>query len=75
VSVEGGATPMLVTGDTLFAGGTGRCDLPGGSRALASASLQSLLETLPPATIVLPGHGGATTVGEERDVSDPTLAA
>jgi glyoxylase-like metal-dependent hydrolase (beta-lactamase superfamily II) len=75
VLVEGGATPLLVTGDTLFAGGTGRCDLPGGSRALAGASLQSLLETLPPATIVLPGHGGVTTVGEERDLSDPTLAA
>lgn len=73
--VEGGATPLLFTGDTLFAGGTGRCDLPGGSRSLADASLRALLETLPADAIVLPGHGGVTTVGEERQVGDPTLAA
>ena len=73
--VEGGAAPLLFTGDTLFAGGTGRCDLPGGSRSLADASLRALLETLPADTVVLPGHGGITTVGAERVVSDPTLAA
>jgi hydroxyacylglutathione hydrolase len=73
--VEGAASPLLFTGDTLFAGGTGRCDLPGGSRSLAETSLRALLETLPAETIVLPGHGGITTVGEEREVSDPTLAA
>ena len=76
--VEGGTAPLLFTGDTLFAGGTGRCDLPGGSRALADASLRALLDTLPATTVVLPGHGGVTTVGQERDVaavSDPTLAA
>lgn len=73
--VEGAASPLLFTGDTLFAGGTGRCDLPGGSRSLADSSLSALLETLPADTIVLPGHGGVTTVGEEREVSDPTLAA
>lgn len=73
--VEGAASPLLFTGDTLFASGTGRCDLPGGSRSLADSSLWALLETLPTDTIVLPGHGGVTTVGEEREVSDPTLAA
>jgi hydroxyacylglutathione hydrolase len=73
--VEGGPAPLLFTGDALFAGGTGRCDLPGGSRSLADASLRALLETLPAGTLVLPGHGGITTVGEERGVSDPTLAA
>jgi hydroxyacylglutathione hydrolase len=75
VLVEGGAVPMLFTGDVLFAGGTGRCDLPGGSRTLANASLGALLQALPPATIVLPGHGGVTTVGAETGFSDPTLAA
>lgn len=75
VQVDGGPVPLLFTGDTLFAGGTGRCDLPGGSRALAEASLRSLLATLPAATVVLPGHGGITTVGDEQAVSDPTLAA
>ena len=73
--VEGGTIPLLFTGDTLFAGGTGRCDLPGGSRSLADASLRALLETVPADTLVLPGHGGTTTVGQELDVSDPTLAA
>ncbi len=73
--VEGAASPLMFTGDTLFAGGTGRCDLPGGSRALAETSLRALLEALPAETIVLPGHGGITTVGEAREVSDPTLAA
>ncbi len=73
--VEGTAAPLLFSGDILFAGGTGRCDLPGGSRSLADASLQALLETLPADTVVLPGHGGVTTVGAEREVSDPTLAA
>jgi glyoxylase-like metal-dependent hydrolase (beta-lactamase superfamily II) len=73
--VEGAASPLLFTGDTLVAGGTGRCDLPGGSRSLADASLRALLETLPADTVVLPGHGGVTTVGAEGDVSDPTLAA
>lgn len=64
--VEGGAQPLLITGDTLFAGGTGRCDLPGGSRARADASLHALLAPLADTTVVLPGHGGLTTVGRER---------
>ena len=72
---EGTASPLLFTGDTLFAGGTGRCDLRGGSRSLADSSLRALLETLPADTVVLPGHGGVTTVGAERVVSGPTLAA
>jgi glyoxylase-like metal-dependent hydrolase (beta-lactamase superfamily II) len=75
--VEGGARPLLVTGDTLFAGGTGRCDLPGGSRHQAEASLAALLATLPDETVVLPGHGGLTTVGRERAgyLTLPPLAA
>jgi glyoxylase-like metal-dependent hydrolase (beta-lactamase superfamily II) len=76
--VDGAARPLLFTGDTLFAGGTGRCDQPGASRPLAEASLREMLGSLPAEALVLPGHGGVTTVGEERDrhaVSDPTLAA
>jgi hydroxyacylglutathione hydrolase len=64
--VEGGAHPLLFTGDVLFAGGTGRCDLAAGSRPTAEASLRSLLARLPDETIVLPGHGPITTVGAER---------
>jgi glyoxylase-like metal-dependent hydrolase (beta-lactamase superfamily II) len=75
--VGGGVRPLLLTGDTMFAGGTGRCDLPGGSRPRADASLQGLLASLPDATVVLPGHGGLTTVGRERgdQLSLPTVAA
>ncbi len=56
---------ILFTGDTLFAGGVGRTDLSGGSQELLEKSLKKLLE-LPPATKVYPGHGPATTIGEER---------
>ena len=76
--VEGAARPLLFTGDTLFAGGTGRCDQPGASRPRADASRREMLDSLHAETLVLPGHGGVTTVGAERDrhaVSDPTLAA
>lgn len=75
--VEGGVGPLLLSGDTVFAGGTGRCDLPGGSPAVAEASLVALLERLPVDTVVLPGHGGATTVARERPAHDtrPPVAA
>lgn len=71
---EGGTTPLLLAGDTVFAGGTGRCDLAGGSRAQAEASLASLLTGLAPETVILPGHGAVTTVAQEA-VTPPTLAA
>jgi glyoxylase-like metal-dependent hydrolase (beta-lactamase superfamily II) len=55
----------LFSGDTLFAGGWGRVDLPGGDRAAMVESL-GRLASLDGATHVLPGHGSATTVGRER---------
>jgi glyoxylase-like metal-dependent hydrolase (beta-lactamase superfamily II) len=55
----------LFSGDTLFAGGWGRVDLPGGSAEAMVASLARLTE-LEDATRVLPGHGPATTIGRER---------
>ena len=57
---------LLVAGDTLFAGSIGRTDLPGGDFAQIIDSLHSRLLTLPDETQVLPGHGPATTIGEER---------
>jgi hydroxyacylglutathione hydrolase len=56
---------IVLAGDCLFAGSVGRTDLPFGSGAALGRSLERLL-ALPPETRVLPGHGPATTVGEER---------
>jgi glyoxylase-like metal-dependent hydrolase (beta-lactamase superfamily II) len=58
------AESTLISGDTLFAGGIGRTDLPGGNAGLLRTSLQRLAQ-LPPETRVLPGHGEPTTIGEE----------
>ncbi|HEV1998698.1 MAG TPA: MBL fold metallo-hydrolase [Candidatus Dormibacteraeota bacterium] len=52
-------------GDTLFHRGIGRTDLPGGSYETIVASIQGKLFHLPPETIVYPGHGVVTTIGEE----------
>jgi glyoxylase-like metal-dependent hydrolase (beta-lactamase superfamily II) len=57
---------LLVAGDTLFAGGIGRTDLPGGNFEQIIDSLHSRLLALPDETGVLPGHGPLTTIGEER---------
>ncbi|WP_156753766.1 MBL fold metallo-hydrolase [Actinokineospora pegani] len=62
---------LLFAGDTLFAGSIGRTDLPGGSMARMTDSLRKLL-SLDDETVVLPGHGGATTIGRER-ASNPFL--
>jgi hydroxyacylglutathione hydrolase len=56
---------LLFSGDTLFAGGWGRVDLPGGDPAEMAASLARLSE-LEDAIEVFPGHSGATTIGRER---------
>jgi glyoxylase-like metal-dependent hydrolase (beta-lactamase superfamily II) len=58
-------TGLLLSGDTLFAGGWGRVDLPGGDPAAMIDSIGRLTE-LPDATAVEPGHGDATTIGRER---------
>jgi hydroxyacylglutathione hydrolase len=59
-------TPMLFSGDTLFAGSIGRTDLWGGSFEEIIASIRSKLLTMPDDTIVVPGHGPRTTIGAER---------
>ena len=63
---------ILFSGDTLFNGGVGRTDLPGGSTQDLENSIRTRILTLPPETIVLPGHGPWTTVGEEKE-SNPFL--
>lgn len=59
--------PVLVSGDTLFAGTTGRTDFEGGSVADMAASMKKLA-ALPDDTAVLPGHNSLTTIGNERRV-------
>ncbi|MCB2197888.1 MBL fold metallo-hydrolase [bacterium] len=56
----------LFAGDTLFAGGVGRWDLPGGDGVQLLKGLRSRLLALPDETNVYPGHGPATTIGTER---------
>jgi glyoxylase-like metal-dependent hydrolase (beta-lactamase superfamily II) len=58
---------LAFTGDTLFAGGIGRTDLPGGALAALLASIHREILSLPGDFAVLPGHGPASTVGAERD--------
>lgn len=57
---------ILVSGDTLFEGSVGRTDLPTGSGATLSRSLKNQLMCLPEETLVFPGHGGSTTIGDEK---------
>lgn len=57
---------VLFSGDSLFRHAIGRCDLPGGNEQSLVNSLKQCVLTLPDAVTVCPGHGDATTVGEER---------
>lgn len=60
---------MLFAGDTLFAGSIGRTDLWGGSLEEIMRSLHAKVLSLPDDTIVFPGHGPTTTIGEERETN------
>ena len=62
-SREGG---LLIGGDVLFASGVGRWDLPGGDGELLFHGIKKKLFPLGDDVVVLPGHGPATTIGEER---------
>jgi glyoxylase-like metal-dependent hydrolase (beta-lactamase superfamily II) len=67
------AEKLLIAGDTLFARSIGRTDLPGGSYEKIMRSLHDRVLTLPDDTVVIPGHGPRTTIGEERE-ENPYLA-
>jgi hydroxyacylglutathione hydrolase len=53
-------------GDVLFRGSVGRCDFPGGSMALLESGIREKLYQLPDDTVVCPGHGPLTNVGQEK---------
>jgi hydroxyacylglutathione hydrolase len=63
------AEQKLIAGDTLFAGSIGRTDLPGGSFEKIMESLHGPVLALSDETLVVPGHGPVTTIGEERETN------
>jgi glyoxylase-like metal-dependent hydrolase (beta-lactamase superfamily II) len=56
----------LIVGDSVFAGSIGRTDLPGGNYDQLISSIKSRLLTLPDDTRIFPGHGPASTIGDEK---------
>lgn len=72
-ALEDDAGTVLFTGDTLFRGSVGRWDLGGTSLADIVRSIRTKLLVHDDASVVVPGHGPATTIGEERR-SNPYLA-
>jgi hydroxyacylglutathione hydrolase len=57
---------LLLSGDTVFAGSVGRTDLFGGNADDLKKSFRRII-SLPPETVILPGHGDFSTVGQERE--------
>lgn len=70
--IDGLSCPAMITGDALFAGSIGGCATPEAYR-LALKNLKQALEKLPPNCVLLPGHGPATTWGDESK-NNPFLA-
>ena len=66
VSFEVVGKPLLFTGDTLFPGGPGATKFPGGDFATIISSIDDKLFAFPADTLVMPGHGADTTIGNER---------
>ena len=64
---------LAFTGDVLFAGSVGRTDLPGGDDATMQKTLREVVATLPPETVVVPGHGPTSDIASEL-VHNPYLA-
>ncbi|MFI5100718.1 MAG: MBL fold metallo-hydrolase [Actinomycetes bacterium] len=63
---DGDEPPACVSGDVLFRGSIGRTDLVGGDHAAMEESLRTKILPLPDETVVLPGHGETTSIGDER---------
>jgi len=64
---------IVITGDVLFQSSIGRSDLPTGNMETLLQSINSKLLTLPDNTVVYPGHGPSTTIGDEKEMN-PFLA-
>ena len=57
---------LLMSGDTIFEGNCGRCDLPGGSFAQMQVSLHKIIDHLPQEVQIYPGHGNETSIRHEK---------
>ena len=66
VIVYSSSDNFVITGDVLFEGSIGRTDLPGGSYETLLKSIRNEILSMPDETIVYPGHGPSTTIGDER---------
>lgn len=63
------ADGFVITGDALFRGSVGRTDLPGGNYSTLIKSIADNLLSLPPATVVYPGHGPSSTIADEMSMN------
>src|SRR5690606_28331832 len=66
IALHCAAARVAIVGDTLFAGSIGRSDFPTSDPDALYASILDTLYALPDETRVLPGHGGTTTIGDEK---------
>lgn len=64
---------LALDGDVIFKGSVGRTDLPGGDQTQMLATLRFLAQAVDPDTVLLPGHGAATTMAHEHH-ANPYLA-
>ena len=71
--LQDNVSEVMFSGDLLFAGSIGRTDLPGGDHATMLETLRHKVLPLPDDIVVLPGHGGQTSIGRER-ATNPFLA-
>lgn len=71
---EGLEPTVVLAGDTLFNGSVGRTDFPDGDPPALLRGIREKLYTLPDSTLILPGHGPSTTIGDEKE-SNPFVQA
>ena len=64
-----GNPPVVFGGDVLFRGSIGRHDFPNSDGPLLLRGIRGKLLTLPPETVVYPGHGPVTTIGHEKQTN------